>query len=96
MPDLKMEPIYWAPVGDIADVVRGTWFYKDTMLPVETPVANMLEVRNRPALERQGKVCKVWDAAVWKDLPIFGPQMREAWNEGKLCPKPLLFKKTEH
>lgn len=44
MPDLKMEPIYWAPVGDIADVVRGTWFYKDTMLPVETPVANMLEV----------------------------------------------------
>lgn len=44
MPDLKMEPIYWAPVGDIADVVRGTWFYKDTMLPVETSVANMLEV----------------------------------------------------
>jgi hypothetical protein len=43
MPDLKMEPIYWAPVGDIADVVRGTWFYKETMLPVETPVANMLE-----------------------------------------------------
>lgn len=45
----------------------------------------VLEVRNRPALERQGKVCKVWDAAVWKDLPIFGPQMREAWNEGKTC-----------
>lgn len=44
MPDLKMEPIYWAPVGDVADVIRGTWFYKDTMLPVETAVANMLEV----------------------------------------------------
>jgi hypothetical protein len=44
MPDLKMEPIYWAPVGDIAEVVRGTWFYKDTMLPVETSVANMLEM----------------------------------------------------
>ena len=44
MPDLKMEPIYWAPVGDFAEVVRGTWFYKDTMLPVETSVANMLEV----------------------------------------------------
>lgn len=43
MPNLQMEPIYWAPVHDIAPVTRGTWFYKDTMLPVETPVANMLE-----------------------------------------------------
>ena len=39
-----MEPIYWEPVNDIAHVVRGTWFYKDTMMPVETPVAIMLEV----------------------------------------------------
>lgn len=43
MPDLQMEPIYWEPVHDIAAVARGTWFYKDTMYPVETPVANMLE-----------------------------------------------------
>jgi hypothetical protein len=43
----------------------------------------VLELRNRPVLERQGKVCKVWDAVVWKDLPIFGPQMREAWNDGE-------------
>ncbi len=28
---------------DTASVVRGTWFYKDTMLPVETEVANRLE-----------------------------------------------------
>lgn len=39
----RLEPIYWRPVNDIAPVVRGTWFYKDTMLPVETGVANMLE-----------------------------------------------------
>jgi hypothetical protein len=38
-----MEPIYWRPVNDVADVIRGTWFYKDTMLPVEVEVANMLE-----------------------------------------------------
>lgn len=38
-----MEPIYWSPVNDIASVVRGTWFYKDNMLPVEVDVANMLE-----------------------------------------------------
>lgn len=44
MPDLNMEPIYWRPVNDISPVIRGTWFYKDTMLPIETPVANMLEL----------------------------------------------------
>ncbi|KAF1989501.1 hypothetical protein K402DRAFT_372296 [Aulographum hederae CBS 113979] len=43
MPDLQMEPVYWKPVHDIAAVVRATWFYKDTMLPVEVDVANMLE-----------------------------------------------------
>ncbi|KAF2463354.1 uncharacterized protein BDR25DRAFT_245874 [Lindgomyces ingoldianus] len=40
---IRMEPIYWSPVSDIAKVVRGTWFYKDTMMPVEIEVANMLE-----------------------------------------------------
>ncbi|KAL8725313.1 MAG: hypothetical protein Q9181_006458 [Wetmoreana brouardii] len=43
MPALKMGPIYWDPVHDISSVVRGTWFYKDTMLPVPTDVANQLE-----------------------------------------------------
>ena len=43
MPNLQMTPIYWKPVHDTAPVVRATWFYQDTMLPVETPVANMLE-----------------------------------------------------
>ncbi|KAK5112637.1 hypothetical protein LTR62_003952 [Meristemomyces frigidus] len=43
MPELVMEPIYWTPIHDSAQVVRGTWFYQDTMLPVEVEVANMLE-----------------------------------------------------
>jgi hypothetical protein len=38
-----MEPIYWLPVNDVASVVRGTWFYADSMLPVEVDVANLLE-----------------------------------------------------
>jgi len=38
-----MEPIYWLPVNDVADVVRGTWFYKDCMLPVEPDISNLLE-----------------------------------------------------
>ncbi|KAK0259677.1 hypothetical protein B0A54_15600 [Friedmanniomyces endolithicus] len=43
MPELVMEPIYWTPIHDTAQVMRCTWFYQDTMLPVETNVANMLE-----------------------------------------------------
>src|SRR5690606_18111391 len=43
LPAFTMMPIYWDPVNDVAPVVRGTWFYKDTMLPVEAEVANRLE-----------------------------------------------------
>ena len=39
----QMGPIYWDPVHDISSVVRGTWFYKDTMWPVESDVANRIE-----------------------------------------------------
>ena len=41
---IRMEPIYWSPLSDISRIIRGTWFYKDSMLPVEVEVANMLEV----------------------------------------------------
>lgn len=47
LPKLLMSPIYWSPVHDVAAVTRGTWFYKDTMLPVEPPVANQLEIGYR-------------------------------------------------
>ncbi|KAL8928097.1 MAG: hypothetical protein Q9172_001084 [Xanthocarpia lactea] len=43
MPELKMGPIYWDPIHDISTVTRGTWFYKDTLLPVPPDVANQLE-----------------------------------------------------
>ncbi|PIG86298.1 DDHD domain protein [Aspergillus arachidicola] len=43
LPDLKMKPIYWSPLHDISSVLRATWFYKNTMLPVETELANKLE-----------------------------------------------------
>ncbi|KAG9247451.1 DDHD domain-containing protein [Calycina marina] len=44
LPKLLMSPIYWSPVHDIAAVIRGTWFYRDTLLPIEPTVANQLEV----------------------------------------------------
>ncbi|KAF3941809.1 hypothetical protein ABW19_dt0207170 [Dactylella cylindrospora] len=45
IPSLNMEPIYWSPLHglDNAKVIRGTWFYQDTMFPVETEKANALE-----------------------------------------------------
>jgi hypothetical protein len=44
LPSLQMKPIYWSPVHDMATVTRGTWFYNDTMYPVEPAVANQLEM----------------------------------------------------
>ncbi|MCJ1311937.1 hypothetical protein MMC25_005611 [Agyrium rufum] len=44
LPTLQMKPIYWSPIHDISAVQRGTWFYKETMYPVESDVANQLEV----------------------------------------------------
>ncbi|ETI20741.1 hypothetical protein G647_07083 [Cladophialophora carrionii CBS 160.54] len=44
LPDLVMKPIYWSPINDTSNVIRATWFYKDTMLPVPAEVANRLEV----------------------------------------------------
>ncbi|EER38506.1 DDHD domain-containing protein [Histoplasma capsulatum H143] len=43
LPNLEMKPIYWSPIHDISSVIRATWFYKNTMLPVEPELANQLE-----------------------------------------------------
>ncbi|KAL1955465.1 hypothetical protein VTO42DRAFT_8559 [Malbranchea cinnamomea] len=43
LPKLQMKPIYWSPLHDVAPVLRATWFYKNTMLPVDPDVANQLE-----------------------------------------------------
>ncbi|KAF8470860.1 DDHD domain-containing protein [Kalaharituber pfeilii] len=43
LPSLTMTPIYWNPLHDISGVCRAIWFYRDTMLPVETDMANRLE-----------------------------------------------------
>ncbi|KPM35276.1 hypothetical protein AK830_g11300 [Neonectria ditissima] len=43
LPALQMKPIYWSPVNDVAVVMRATWFYRDTMLPIPATVSNQLE-----------------------------------------------------
>ncbi|KAL5621234.1 hypothetical protein BROUX41_006704 [Berkeleyomyces rouxiae] len=45
--ELVMRPIYWSPVNDLSSVMRATWFYEDTMLPVPVSVANQLEAGYR-------------------------------------------------
>ncbi|PBP25750.1 DDHD domain protein [Diplocarpon rosae] len=47
LPALQMQPIYWSPIHDIAAVIRGTWFYKETMCPVDSAVSNQLETGYR-------------------------------------------------
>ncbi|KAK0706627.1 DDHD domain-containing protein [Lasiosphaeria miniovina] len=47
LPVLQMKPIYWSPVNDISIVLRATWFYRDSMAPVEPAVANQLEAGYR-------------------------------------------------
>lgn len=47
LPALQMKPIYWSPINDVASVLRATWFYRDTMFPVDTAVANQLEAGYR-------------------------------------------------
>lgn len=55
----------------------------------------VLELQSRPDLEKDGKTCKVQEMIVWKDLPTFGWQMRDAWNFGKQIPLPKRPKKKK-
>ena len=75
-----MGPIYWDPVHDISSVIRGTWFYKSSMNPVEPDVANQLEAGYEylkpwtPTFEDEVNSCLEYGAAaelkiVWKLWP---------------------------
>ncbi|KAI9650879.1 hypothetical protein NHQ30_000914 [Ciborinia camelliae] len=43
LPGLMLKPIYWSSLYDKYSCIYATWFYKDTMCPVEPSVANQLE-----------------------------------------------------
>lgn len=42
----------------------------------------VLNLQQRPILQKDGQTCQVQSMAVWKDLPTFGWSIREAWNLG--------------
>jgi len=79
-PPEDVEPLLWRAWRSITTVAAGTPHDSDQRQRLADLVTNL---QYRPTLESEGKTCSVWDAVVWKDLPIFGAQMREAWNSGK-------------
>jgi hypothetical protein len=36
----------------------------------------------RPTLSKDDQICKIDDMTVWRDLPVLGWEIREAWNFG--------------
>jgi len=48
----------------------------------------VLRLQHRAALGKEGEVCHVQGGVVWRDLPVFGWQMREAWNAGEYLVPP--------
>ncbi|KAH0562529.1 hypothetical protein GP486_002789, partial [Trichoglossum hirsutum] len=58
LPKMQLESIYWSSAHDTSEVIRGTWFFRDSYLPVDLEVAKMLEAGYREL--------KPW-TETWKD-----------------------------
>lgn len=54
--------------------------FKDLSMPKLVEFVTALQ--QRPDLAKDGQKCMIQDMAVWNDLPLFGWQMRDAWNFG--------------
>ncbi|QSZ35928.1 hypothetical protein DSL72_007050 [Monilinia vaccinii-corymbosi] len=95
LPCLVLQPIYWSPLNDQYPCIYGTWFYKDTMCPVEPAVANQLEKGYRT------NECwsKTWDDQLNSAIDV-GPEGEEKivhrlWPNEKDC-KTSTFDASEH
>lgn len=45
----------------------------------------VVSLTSRPTLSKGDSTCQIDNMTVWKDLPVLGWELREAWNLGKLC-----------
>jgi hypothetical protein len=45
----------------------------------------VIGLENRPDVKKDGSSVRVENMTLWKDLPTFGWQMREAWNLGMVA-----------
>lgn len=46
----------------------------------ETLASLLVQLAYRPALTNDGQTCEIDSMVVWRDLPILGWELREAWN----------------
>ncbi|PSR79141.1 DDHD domain-domain-containing protein [Coniella lustricola] len=89
LPALQMKPIYWSPVNDIAVVSRATWFYRDTMIPIEAAIANQLEAGYRELRP----FSQTWEDEVRCAVEVGADgEEKVSWP---LWPKPFTAKETE-
>lgn len=42
----------------------------------------VMALQNKPDLQKDSKAFQLDDLTLWRDLPMFGREMREAWNLG--------------
>lgn len=72
-----VEESLWRAWRAVTGVAAQTPFDSEQNHKLVTMVVNL---QTRPKLEKNGNTCQISDAVVWKDLPLFGMQMRESWN----------------
>lgn len=70
----------WRAVTGLAATTHGGVSHQQRLVDF------VLGLQTRPVVEKGGKVCKVWDAVVWSELPVFGAQIRETYNFGESGP----------
>lgn len=81
----------WMPTqnpGDVEELLGQLWSsieylaastsFKDAAQ--QKLVDFVVQLQKRPTLEKDGQVCEVHGMTVWKDLPMFGWAVRDAWN----------------
>jgi hypothetical protein len=75
-----IEPLLWRAWQAVTALASETPYDSDNRQKLADLVASL---EKRSDLQIDGQTCIVWDSTVWRDLPVFGGQMREAWNFGK-------------
>ena len=80
-----------APGGEpsVETLLWDAWYYVITTAinPDDSVCVKLIDLvlalqrRGRLTRESDGRECLVWGGRVWDELPLFGPQTREAWND---------------
>lgn len=76
--------------GEVEEHLNTTWksiISKAADTPFTDPGMTKLvdlvtALQKRPDIQKDSKAFQLEDMTVWRDLPMFGRQMREAWNLG--------------